>query len=199
MTTRTQSLQAFVDAAHAAFSELADSSKAKRSVREVFDALSHPALQRIESGRRLPVCNYLDDALSTDFKHAKLRHMVGRFKEIEPWLEWRQRTDDGGTASTNFADGHANVMIVGPSGLEVRDDVWLGATLLAPHVRYPDHDHAPEEVYLVLSEGEFWQGDGDWFSPGLGGSFYNEPQIRHTMRSGAKPLFAFWALLAKDK
>ncbi|MEK1886834.1 MAG: dimethylsulfonioproprionate lyase family protein, partial [Phyllobacterium sp.] len=60
--------------------------------------------------------------------------------------------------------------------------------------RYPDHDHSPEEVYLVLSNGEFRQGEGEWFSPGIGGSFYNVPNINHAMRSLDKPLFAFWAL-----
>jgi hypothetical protein len=65
---------------------------------------------------------------------------------------------------------------------------------MAPKVRYPDHQHEPEEVYLVLSEGDFRQGEGAWFSPGIGGSFYNPPKIKHAMRSVARPLFAFWAL-----
>ena len=49
----------------------------------------------------------------------------------------------------------------------------------------------------MLSEGEFRQGDGDWFAPGIGGSFYNVPGIRHAMRSGDTPLFALWALRAE--
>lgn len=71
----------------------------------------------------------------------------------------------------------------------------MGATLIAPNVRYPDHDHAPEETYLVLADGDFMQGDSGWFTPGVGRSFYNPPGIKHAMRSGEKPLFAFWALL----
>lgn len=98
-------------------------------------------------------------------------------------------------ASSNFRDGHANAMILGPGGLEDRNDLWLGVTLMAPHVRYPDHDHPPEETYLVLSHGEFKQADKDWFSPGIGGSFYNPPGIKHAMRSLDRPLLAFWALL----
>jgi hypothetical protein len=67
---------------------------------------------------------------------------------------------------------------------------------MAANVHYPNHDQAPEEIYLVLSAGEFQQGEGGWFSPGIGGSFYNAPGIRHAMRSLNTPLFAFWALLA---
>jgi hypothetical protein len=80
----------------------------------------------------------------------------------------------------------------------IYEDVWIGATLMAPNVRYPDHAHPPEESYLVLSEGEFQSGQGNWFSPGIGGSFYNSPGIKHAMRSGKKPLFAFWALLPEQ-
>lgn len=38
--------------------------------------------------------------------------------------------------------------------------------------------------------------EGGWFSPGIGGSFYNVPGIRHAMRSLDTPPFAFWALRA---
>lgn len=89
-------------------------------------------------------------------------------------------------------------MIVGPGGVEDRDDLWLGVSLLAPHVHYPYHNHAPEETYLVLSGGEFMQ-EETWFSPGIGGSFYNPPGIKHAMRSGDKPLFAIWALLPNQQ
>jgi hypothetical protein len=89
-------------------------------------------------------------------------------------------------------------MILGPGGYEERLYVWLGVSLMAPKARYADHDHAPEEVYLVLSEGEFRQGNGPWFSPGVGGSLCNEPGIKHAMRSLDTPLFAFWALWAKS-
>ena len=56
---------------------------------------------------------------------------------------------------------------------------------------------AQRAVYLVLSDGEFRQGDADWFTPGVGGSFYNTPFITHAMRSAHTPLFAFWALWAQ--
>jgi hypothetical protein len=123
--------------------------------------------------------------------------LIEQFKAIEPFLEWRRRpTYDASTASSNFVLGHANAMVIGPSGLEDRRDVWLGVSLLAPEVRYPDHNHDPEEVYLVLSPGEFRQEEGHWFAPGIGGSVYNRPRIKHAMRSLAGPLFAFWVLQA---
>ncbi|EJK83073.1 transcriptional regulator [Agrobacterium rhizogenes] len=197
MIERSENLQFFVDAAFAAFDQFAKAPEARRSIPQIFTLLKHPGLGREGPGRRLPVCKNLDVALSIDTSEPALRRLVECFKGIESNLEWRQRTKRDGTESPNFADGHANAMIIGPGGLEERSDLWIGVTLMVPHVRYPDHDHAPEEVYLVLSKGEFQQGEGDWFSPGIGGSFYNEPGIKHAMRSVETPFLAFWALLAE--
>ncbi|MBY5407481.1 transcriptional regulator [Rhizobium leguminosarum] len=197
MSLRNESFQIFVDATFAAFDQFAKAPEARRAVRQIFAALERPGLAREGPGSRLPVCAQLDVALSFDTSYPSLTRLIEGFKGIEPMLEWHRRTKYDHTASGNFVDGHANAMIIGPGGLEERSDLWIGVTLMAPHVRYPDHDHAPEEVYLVLSEGEFQQGEGDWFSPGIGGSFYNIPGIRHAMRSLDAPLFAFWVLLAE--
>jgi quercetin dioxygenase-like cupin family protein len=89
-------------------------------------------------------------------------------------------------------------MIVGSGdSVEQRDDVAIGASLLAPHVRYPDHRHRPEEVYLLLTAGRFQHDNSDWFEPGPGGTFHNEPNVLHAMVSGEVPLLAIWCLLQK--
>ncbi|MBB4481127.1 dimethylsulfoniopropionate lyase [Rhizobium etli] len=197
MSLRGESLQLFLEAASQAFQVFATAPEARRSIRQFLARLEQPGAARAGDGSRLPVCAHLDVALAIDTSYdPSLGRLVEAFKGIEPMLEWRRRTKYDRSASDNFADGHANAMIIGPGGLEERSDLWLGVTLMAPHVRYPNHDHAPEEVYLVLSEGEFKQGEGNWFSPGIGGSFYNIPGIKHAMRSVDTPLFAFWALLA---
>ncbi|MEW9616177.1 dimethylsulfonioproprionate lyase family protein [Shinella sp. S4-D37] len=195
MTERPAALGALIDAARDAYSEFATDPRSRASITRIFDAL-HRSTGAIEAERmRLPVCSYLPSVAANQPKQATLRTLVDAFVSLEPQLSWRRRsTWDAATASDNFHDGHGNCMIIGPGGFENRSDLGLGVSLLAPNVRYPDHDHAPEETYLVLSEGLFRQGDGNWFSPGVGGSFHNVPMIRHAMRSGGKPLLAFWAL-----
>lgn len=196
MSERSAGLQSFVDAATIAMNDFAKSPDARRSTGRIFAALERPAARRSEPGGRLPVCAHLNSVLATPMPAPSLTRLMEEFKEIEPHLEWYRRTHYDGTASKNFFDNHANAMIIGPGGLEPRKDIWLGVSLLAPHVRYPDHNHAPEETYLVLSHGEFRHGNSDWFSPDVGGSFYNSPGIKHAMRSGDTPLFALWALFA---
>lgn len=191
---RDETLQRFADAALAAYSEHAPGLEARASLDRIAAALDAPAPLRTSPGSRLPVCSHLDAALAVDAGGESVRRLIEAFRAIEPSLEWRRRGSFDETASANFVDGHANAMILGPAGLEHRNDVWIGASLMAPFVRYTDHAHAPEETYLVLSEGDFRQADGEWFTPGVGGSFYNPPWIKHAMRSGPAPLFAFWAL-----
>lgn len=191
---RDNDLEAFTEAALAAFDAHASAPESRASLARLRELLATPGTRRAGPGARLPVCAHLDTAMGVDAPEPKLRALVDAFRAIEPELQWQRRASYDETASANFSEGHANAMILGPGGLEERADTWFGVSLLAPGVRYTDHAHAPEETYLVLSEGEFRQGDGDWFSPGIGGSFYNRPWIRHAMRSGSTPLFAFWAL-----
>jgi hypothetical protein len=193
MDMRSPALQAFVDAAATAYRDHARDPASRDSVAASFESLETPKAATPGSGQRLPACEHLDAALDAASADPSLARLVEAFRAIVPSLTWRRRSFDG-TASANFENGHANAMILGPGGCEDRQDVWLGASLMAPNVRYPDHAHGPEEVYLALSEGEFQQGDGDWFAPGIGGSFYNEPRIRHAMRSLDRPFLALWIL-----
>lgn len=196
---RSETLQDFLNAAFAAYDRYAQDPRSRNSIRQISAALETTAGERATEGRRLPVCDrHLPDALNLQSDQPLLQSVVTHFAELEPRLEWRTRPTYDDTASGNFPQGHANAMIVGPGGLEVRNDVWLGVSLLAPRVRYPDHDHSPEETYLVLSDGEFMQED-HWFVPGIGGSFYNPPGIKHAMLSKETPLFALWALLPDQR
>jgi quercetin dioxygenase-like cupin family protein len=198
MATRDADLQAFLDTACAAFDAFAQDSASRRSLARIFAALERPVTANVQVTARLPVCAHLAQAAASEnFDHPALRRLANAFAGLEPRLSWRRREARASSASANFAQGHANAMIAGPGGLESRTDVWLGATLLAPHVRYPDHEHPPEETYLVMSDGEFSHGGGPWFRPGVGGTFYNEPGITHAMRSHGEPLLAFWALCAE--
>lgn len=192
-------LGGLVEAARAAFDARAEDPRARASLTRIFAALDAPLdgpLQPREiTPERLPACDLLDQVADpARFAQGPLRDLVAAFRAAEPGLRWYRRTGPAPGASPGWQDAHANAMIVGPGGAVRHDRVWLGVSLLAPHVRYPDHTHPPEETYLVLSEGDFSQDGKTWFTPGTGGSFYNPPGILHAMRSGATPLLAMWAL-----
>ena len=193
MAERPQILQNFLDQLFDVFMGNYTGHEVRRCTDRVFTALTD---YRGDAGRnipaRLPACDHLSPALHR--ARSTYEGLVKSFIALEPNLTWTRRSQSDHTASANFVDGHANALIIGPNGYEVRDDVWVGVSLLAPHVRYPDHNHGPEEVYLVLSNSRFQHGDEDWFDPGIGGQFHNTPNIRHAMASGDEPLFAIWCL-----
>jgi quercetin dioxygenase-like cupin family protein len=191
---RSPAFQNFIAAARPAFDHFVLNPNGRSAAARVFQALEATYPATTEAGSRLPACAALPEALSIEVTHPSLRFLLDSFAAVEPRLRWRRRESYDHTASNNFPTGHANAMIAGPGGLEDRSDVWVGVSLLARDVRYPDHSHPPEEVYLVVSEGEFRQGDGPWFTPGVGGTLYNSPGIRHAMRSSNTPLLAFWLL-----
>ena len=136
---------------------------------------------------RLPVCDWIGPVLAdgqTD--------LARTFAAIEGQFSWTRRAS--AQPGERFWDGHANAVILGPGGLEARQDLWIGATVMAPKVDYPRHDHAPEEVYLPLTPGEWWNAAMDWTDPGPAGCIYNPPGIAHAMRSGEGPFLALWYL-----
>ncbi|WP_236045439.1 dimethylsulfonioproprionate lyase family protein [Pseudooceanicola endophyticus] len=148
------------------------------------------------AARTAPVVDrYLAPALARAGGTAAVAPLIEAIGTLVPQLCWRPRAD-GPNASEGFSAAHANAMIAGPGGLQDRQDIWIGLSLLAPETRYPDHAHSPEETYLTLSPGEFRVGSVDWFTPGIGGSFYVPPAETHAMKSGDTPLLALWALRA---
>jgi quercetin dioxygenase-like cupin family protein len=161
----------------------------------IFSALRTPSAQR---GRpepsRLPVCCHLAAALETVSEQAgPVRAVADAFAAIEPQFGWKVRPGAAAHGEA-FLNGHANATVIGSEGLEIRSDVRIGVSLLAPHIRYPDHQHPPEEIYVVLSDGQWRQASDPWHAPGIGGLVYNPPNIVHAMRSAQQPLLALWFL-----
>lgn len=195
MPSRDPLLQAFLTSLAAALPAHAIGPEAAAAIDRIHDALRTPRARGPVAPRRLPVCRYLAEAVATARAGSPpVARVADAFAALEPSLAWGPRPTGGPFASDNWPDGHANATIVGSKGLEDRDDLAIGASLLAPHVRYPDHDHPPEEVYLVLSPGRFQHGGSGWFEPGIGGTLYNRPGIRHAMASDGAPLLAIWCL-----
>jgi len=119
------------------------------------------------------------------------QNMVNNVIELADDLPWYQRPVAN---NQGFMAGHVNAQIIGPEGLEVRQDLIVGVTLMRPNIDYPDHHHEPEELYLVLSDGRWRQDNGDWHTPGLGGLVHNSSDLMHGMKSVNTPLFAIWCL-----
>jgi quercetin dioxygenase-like cupin family protein len=197
MAPRSEALQEFLESLKVNFAAAKCEPNVSCVVEALFAAIAQPAPAGFAPPSRLPVCRWLNTALTIARSSSPtLTRLASAFEAIEPSLAWMVRGSSGPFASANWLNGHANATIVGPSpGLETRDDVAVGVSLLAPHVRYPDHQHVPEEVYLLLTPGRFQHGESGWFEPGPGQTLHNEPNIKHAMASDESPLLAVWCLL----
>ena len=156
---------------------------------------SHAGSVRHGAAERLAVCAPAVEVVLAGLAARKppLPELASAFVAIEGRLRWYRRKT-ATPAGEPFYSSHANALLVGPGGLEERSDVEVGVTVMAPHIVYPDHDHPPEEVYIALSPGEWWNAAMDWTEPGPGGIIYNPPGILHAMRSHAQPFLALWFL-----
>ncbi len=188
-------LRDFLDHLFAAVEPALNGGAARRVFSESRKACAAASVREDQSGVQVPVHSWFDTATVPSMSDARLKGVTEGLKSIEPYLSWFCRDDGSGTGSANFPDGHGNALIVGPGGMAEHEDVYVGATLLAPDVRYPDHTHPPEELYLVLSDGAFRNAATEWCRPGIGGLFHNPPGIVHAMRAGDGPLLAIWMLV----
>jgi len=208
LTERPRDLQAFLDRSQAAMLAcLPQTGEPIRVARRIDEGLRLSADQAPRTPSRLParlparlpVCDYIEPALArARGQGGVIAELADAFAGIERQLYWERRwTAKAGDEP--FFSGHANATIIGPDGLEERDDIWIGVSLLAPGVRYPDHHHPPQEIYVPLSPGEWFQGGRGWQEPGMGGFVYNTSDIVHAMRSGDHPLLAIWSLWVTDR
>jgi len=162
---------------------------ALQAARRVADLLqTPPELAESYPATRLPVCDWLDTAYVTTRPD-----LAQALQALEPQLPWRTRPIS--SPDPRFPTSHASARILDPNGLEQRGGLLSGFSLVAPGVTYPEHNHPPEEIYLVLSGGEWWQAGGAWHAPGAGGIVHNTPGIGHAMRGTDVPLLAIWFLL----
>ena len=193
---RSPDLQHFLTSAEVAIRRGCDvEAPIGAAAERMFAALGVPSSQTGEAGAtRPPVCRNLKIVLERACREpGPVGALAEAFAAVEPRLEWQVRTGPEADAEP-FRSSHANATITGLEGIEIRSDVRIGVSLLAPQTQYPDHRHPPEEIYLVLSGGEWRQGSGAWHEPGIGGLVYNPPNIVHAMRSAESPLLALWFL-----
>lgn len=195
MTERDINLQLVIDLSREAILRAASERPAVAAER-VFARLAARTgdLGAVEA-ERLPVCHHHLDAAYAGMAAlpSPLPELASAFAAVEARLRWTKRKGVS-PEDQPFESSHANATLIGPGGIEERGDVWVGATVMAPGITYPDHHHPPEEVYLAFTPGEWWNAEMDWTEPGPGGVIYNPPGILHAMRSGGSPFLAMWFL-----
>lgn len=200
MTDRNEKLQRFIDATEAGIRARATHCPdAMLMADRIFSALQDPGgVDGKNIPARLAACGHLESALGQARNGPDpIPELADAFAGIEPEFAWYRRQEAAQVAE-DFFNGHANAIIVGKGGLEVRQDVLIGVSLVAPEIHYPRHHHPPEELYVVLSSGKWMQDDNPLALKRSGDLVHNSPNAWHAMQATKEPLLAVWCLWVGD-
>jgi quercetin dioxygenase-like cupin family protein len=196
MLNRNRNLQRFIDATEAGIRARAMEVPAAMPMADrIFAALKYTGgVNAQNTPARLAACGHLESALSQARGGPDpIPELTDALTAIEPEFAWSRRPGSAQVAG-DFDNSHANAVILGDGGLEVRPDVRIGVSLVAPGTHYPRHRHPPEELYVVLSPGEWMQDDNPFAFKRSGDLVHNGPNSWHAMHATDVPLLAIWCL-----
>lgn len=126
--------------------------------------------------------------LEVNDAHADLVHNI---QKTNAKLAWRE--PGFGRIPDTIASHLAVCEIIGPNGQIAHEDIRVGLLHQAANVTYPSHNHAAEEVYLVLTGPQEWQKDDDaWYEGSSGDFIHHLPYQPHAIRTARTPLLALW-------
>jgi mannose-6-phosphate isomerase-like protein (cupin superfamily) len=110
-------------------------------------------------------------------------------QEIYRGLDWYQ------SAKSNSP----YTQIVGPSCRIAREDFRLGLLLLPENIVYPNHQHSPDEVYIVLAGSGEWSLNRGTFDNKTAGNIIDIPSMTiHAMRTSTTPALMLWSWTGDD-
>ena len=110
-------------------------------------------------------------------------------QEIYRGLDWYQ------SAKSNSP----YTQIVGPSCRIAREDFRLGLLLLPENIVYPNHQHSPDEVYIVLAGSGEWSLNRGTFDNKTVGNIIDIPSMTiHAMRTSTTPALMLWSWTGDD-
>ena len=102
-----------------------------RVTKKTFAALTEPGPQTPRLRTENPACAHIQPVLDTARNVRSVKALATAFRALEPEIAWSARADRK-TGDPNFPNAHATGMIIGDGGLEARQDLRMGASLLAP-------------------------------------------------------------------
>ncbi len=132
------------------------------------------------------LCRHLTPALA-----ASPLPIAALLADVWPALAWESLDND---AFPLPVGRHlAIVRLVGPDSMFFHPDLRIGLYLQAPRVFYPNHSHAAEELYYVISGAADWRvADQPPRRLPAGGYSWHRAWDSHAMETHAEPLVAVW-------
>lgn len=134
-------------------------------------------------------------AASAAHASAETREATTRLIAASGALRWRRSYTAADGFSPAYLDRYGWVNLVSPEGLFLSPEMRVSIGYWGAGLTYPEHSHAPEEIYLILAGGAVFSSEGR--APrvcGAGDIVHHRPHQRHSMamRDGPMLAAAFW-------
>ena len=123
-----------------------------------------------------------------------LNALMAPFKAMAECARWEQSyTQADGLVGDDMLAGYGFIELVGKLGPFVSNKVRLGVGAWGPHIKYPAHHHAAEEIYLVLAGSAWFELEGDAPAQRAAGDVvYVRPSRVHALHTRDEPVVVFY-------
>ena len=153
---------------------------------------------RAVPARHLPAAETLGATL--DLTTAETRPLVALFEAEKATRKWEQsytKADD--VVGEDMLSGYGFAEVIGKLGPFVSTKVRSGIGVWGRGIDYPPHQHAAEEVYIVLAgSAEFMLDGGPYERRRAGDVVHVSSMRRHGFRTTEDPLTVFYIWQAGD-
>lgn len=148
--------------------------------------------------RHLPAADWLNNTLEHSSEHT--RPLTALFEAEKATRKWEQSyTKADGVVGADMLQGYGFAEVIGKLGPFVSSKVRSGIGVWGPGIDYPAHQHAAEEVYVVLGgRADFMLDGGPYESRSAGDVVHVRSMRRHGFRTTNMPLAVFYIWQAGD-
>lgn len=171
-----------------------DSAIGQSAKESLMSAMSKPLTK---PGQHVSQCDYLAQAYS---QHAQVfgsnefdkLELIDHVEQLEQQLHWADT--DAGAKPKAVQDRLAFVELLGPNGMIKFERIRIGLFFQRADTNYPNHHHASEELYYIISGRAIWSNDSTKM-PGVkepGEFVHHQSWEPHRMQTNAEPLLAMW-------
>ena len=147
---------------------------------DAFNVKLAEASAREFSPQQFPVLSELDSIAESPYTF--------NFHQIASQLKWRPSPRTDSEAKVIALCSFNEMLNLG--------NVVAGLMFMTPDQIYPEHQHAPQEVYFILSGNASWLygGNENYFQQKPGDVVYNHPRDMHGMKTESESLLALYFL-----
>jgi len=133
-------------------------------------------------------------SLLSDIVESESHPLLSSLCDCYKSLSWRP--SGFGRLPAEITNHVAVVEIIGPSGMIIDKRFRFGLLLQDPQIHYAKHQHAAEELYLVLNGEAAWSiDDNEMITREVGEFIHHAENQPHQMKTNNESLFAMWAWL----